>query len=80
MSKSKPSVASNGRLSPEAAEAIRRNPPQVLNLKEGAAFLCVSLSTVEQEVAAGRLKSFLARRRRLLRLVDVNDYVSRRVS
>ncbi len=50
-----------------------------VDVPEAARRIGVCASTVKQEIASGRLRSFTVGRRRLVRVVDIVAYLERRV-
>lgn len=50
-----------------------------VNVEEAAALMTLAESRVWEEIAANRLRSFKVGRRRLVRVVDIEAYLERRV-
>lgn len=62
------------------AEAIRRNPPQLLSRSEAAAFLNISLRTLSALLARRTIRVVKIGDRRILRLRDLEDFVEQRTT
>lgn len=65
----------NSTTKPEATptEVIRSNPPKNLNLREAAAYLCVSDRKLRYMIAEGEIRAVRFGRRIILRLKDLDE-------
>ena len=68
------------KLTLEAAERVRRDPPDILTVPETAAYMAVGLRGVWDEIAKGNLKVSRLGSRVVVRLTDIKFYLERRAS
>ena len=53
--------------------AVRSNPPRNLNIREAAAYMCVSPRKLRYMISEGRIRSVRFGRRVILRLKDLDE-------
>jgi len=74
------STASRFKLTAEAAENIRRNPPLNLTVPEGAVFLGLGVRTTWELICQRKLKAVRLGGRTILRLRDLEAFLEKRAA
>lgn len=72
-------IQNGSRVSPIDLESIRRNPPRLLNRREAAAYLGLSLRTLSDLLAKRAIRVVKIGGRRVLRLCDLEAFVEKRI-